>query len=136
MSEMKTVVVYDSDDINQALAILNEQTPVVGIESMRNIVNVFDILKHKGSVQEAAVRRDEEGNASYEEPGMMEEIPPMEEPRYMGEGEVVYDADEVKEVPNETESYDNEEVGEPDRNPSKDFEEESPVETCDCEVVD
>lgn len=98
MAEMKTVVVYDSEDINTVLKILNEETPITGIESMRNVVNAFDIIKHKGSIQQAEVASD-----NQETHGSVVGEPiqsPENAPRYMGEGGVMYDAEaeDLKEV--------------------------------------
>ncbi len=98
MAEMKTVVVYDSEDINTVLKILNEETPITGIESMRNVVNAFDIIKHKGSIQQAEVASD---NQETQERVVGEPIvSPEDAPRYMGEGGVMYDVEEedLKEV--------------------------------------
>lgn len=98
MAEMKTVVVYDSEDINTVLKILNEETPITGIESMRNVVNAFDIIKHKGSIQQAEIASD-----NQETHGSVVGEPiqsPENAPRYMGEGGVMYDAEaeDLKEV--------------------------------------
>lgn len=87
--EMTEVVVYNRDTVENVLKILDTQTPVVGIETMRKVVEVFDILKHEGSVQQAAVNR--EGNESeFVDPGFVPDLGPT----FAGEGDVMYDADE------------------------------------------
>ena len=86
--EMTEVVVYNKNTVENVLKILDTQTPVTGIETMRKIVEVFDILKHEGSVQQAAVNR--EGNESeFVNP----EFAPDLGPTFTGEGDVMYDAD-------------------------------------------
>ena len=99
--EMKAVVVYPAEDIENVLKTLDTQMPVRGVETMRGIVNVFDILKNNGSVQQAAVNNA--GDGEYVDPSMIEVHTPEEEPVFAGEGNVMYDADE--------------EVGEPDAAP-------------------
>lgn len=42
--ESKQVVVYDYNDMVEILTTLNEKTPIVGIDSMRNIIKIFDII--------------------------------------------------------------------------------------------
>lgn len=98
--EMKAVVVYPAEDIENVLKTLDIQMPVRGVETMRGIVNVFDILKNNGSVQQAAVNNSGNGASEYVDPSMIEVNTPVEEPVFSGEGDVMYDADE--------------EVGEPD----------------------
>ena len=93
--EIKTVVVYASDDIETVLRKLDTETAVKGIDTMRNIVEVFDILKNNGSVQNAAVNHED---GDYVDPMFAD---PATIPEFVDEGEVVYDAEEVVE-----ESYD------------------------------
>ena len=90
--ETKTVVVYDAQDIEQVLSILDNDTPVRGIETMRQVVNVFDVLKTKGFVQQAQTEFD---------PGMQPmEMTPAEmvdpnAPTFVGEGDVMYDGNDA-----------------------------------------
>jgi len=90
--ETKTVVVYDAQDIEQVLSILDNDTPVRGIETMRQVVNVFDVLKTKGFVQQAQTEFD---------PGMQPmEMTPAEmvdpnAPTFVGEGDVMYDGNDT-----------------------------------------
>ena len=90
--EIKTVVVYASDDIEAVLRKLDTETAVKGIDTMRNIVEVFDILKNNGSVQNAAVNHED---GEYVDPMFAD---PGSIPEFVGEGEVVYNADDVEEV--------------------------------------
>lgn len=90
--EMKAVVVYPAEDIENVLKILDTQMPVRGVETMRGIVNVFDILKSNGSVQQAAIANTD-GMSEFVDPSM---VTPSEEPVFSGEGEVMYDADETE----------------------------------------
>lgn len=92
--EMKAVVVYPAEDIENVLKTLDTQMPVRGVETMRGIVNVFDILKNNGSVQQAAVNNSGNGASEYVDPSMIEVNTPVEEPVFSGEGDVMYDADE------------------------------------------
>ena len=94
--EIKTVVVYASDDIETVLRKLDTETAVRGIDTMRNIVEVFDILKNNGSVQNAAVNHDD---GEFVDPMFAD---PASIPEFVGEGEVVYNSDDVEE------SYDSE----------------------------
>ena len=89
--EIKTVVVYASDDIEAVLRKLDTETAVKGIDTMRNIVEVFDILKNNGSVQNAAVNHDD---GEYVDPMFAD---PASIPEFVGEGEVVYNSDDVEE---------------------------------------
>ena len=88
--EMTEVVVYNRNTVENVLKILDTQTPVIGIETMRKMVEVFDILKHEGSVQQAAVNR--EGNESeFVNPEFAADPGPV----FTGEGDVMYDAEET-----------------------------------------
>lgn len=112
--EMTEVVVYNKDTVENVLKIIDTQTPVVGVETMRKLVEVFDILKHEGSVQQAAVNR--EGDASeYVNP----EFAPDFGPTFTGEGDVMYDAEDEEAA---------------DAGETPDFPEEAPV--IDAEAED
>ena len=78
--------------IENVLKILDQNTPVVGIETMRKLVEVFDIIKNEGSVQQAAVNREGD-NTEFVNP----EFVPEATPQYVGEGEVMYNAEDEEE---------------------------------------
>ena len=100
--EMTEVVVYNIETVENVLKIIDTQTPVIGIETMRKLVEVFDILKHEGSVQQAAVNR--EGDSSeFVNP----EFTPDFGPTFTGEGDVMYNAeDEAEETTGESTTVD------------------------------
>lgn len=87
--EIKTVVVYDSGDIEKVLGILDKETPVTGIETMRNVVNVFDIIRTKGFVQQAQAEIDH-NNIDFNPSYMVD----PEEPQFKEEGEPLYESED------------------------------------------
>lgn len=90
--ELKRVVVYEAEVIQEVLDILNKRTPVVGIDAMRQVVNVFDTLNTKGSLQEAGYASD----GGYVDPSFVQDYSeaPAEAPQFVGETGVAYDAED------------------------------------------
>lgn len=112
--ETKTVVVYDAQDIEQVLSILDNDTPVRGIEAMRQVVNVFDVLKTKGFVQQAQTEYDPSVQPMEMTPADM--VDPNA-PTFVGEGDVMYDGNDEEvdaevEAPEKIEHVDGEIVEE------------------------
>lgn len=92
-NETKQVVVYPAETIKNVLAALDGSIPVKGIETMRGIIEVFDVL-NKGGVVQDAVDMGENGYGSPEL-GFQPRIVPdteysAEEPSFAGEETEVY----------------------------------------------
>jgi hypothetical protein len=84
MAEMKDVVVYDKDLIENLLERIDTEIPVRGIDNMKVIVDIFNTLSKGGTVQQAqVVYPNETKNAEVVE---AESFKPADE--------VVYDATE------------------------------------------
>lgn len=95
------VVVYDQETIEDVLTTLDKDLPVVGIDAMRKVVEVFDALRTNGNIQEAI--KAEDGSAISPElyQGSTEEDAPESNviaPTFGNNEQVMYDA-EAEEVP-------------------------------------
>ena len=92
------VVVYDKETIENVLTILDKDTPVVSIATMKKIVEVFEILQSSGNVQDAY--KNEDGDAiSPEVYGNITEGEPMQDPAvdaptFGNNEQVVFDAED------------------------------------------
>ena len=73
LPELRTVVVYDGKDIEAILRTIDRHVSVSGIETMRVLVNIFDVLKTKGHVQQAAVNTTSE-NAGFIDPSFVNKV--------------------------------------------------------------